>query len=186
MVGPFPAVSSADSPNQMTDRSRLIVKGLPESAGVHEIETCFEVFGPVIRVRILENESTGKRKGSAVIQFREKESGIEAWRSFQFCMCGEEPLDVMYLDPARDLRASSTLMISNLPERLTKGDLRELFRVFGQIASVHVPEGKGGGRGWGQVRFYREADAEEALGMMDGIMFGSVVLQVELAQLNDF
>ena len=86
-----------DKPQPIVHKNRLLVTNLPETATVEGVEAIFGSYGPIVRVRILENEATGKPKGAAIVQFQRYTAGMDL-----ACLAklryGGIPLDVKWLN----------------------------------------------------------------------------------------
>merc|ERR1711879_199784 len=72
----------------------------------------------------------------------------------------------------------------NLPDKWNKEDLTSLFEKFGEIGDVFIPRDRDTGRDrpFGFLRFYKEADAEDAIKELDGTRLGGVEITVAKAQ----
>ncbi len=72
------------------------------------------------------------------------------------------------------------LFVRNLPYRVTKSELSELFGHHGEVRSVAIVFDRLTGRslGYGFVTFVNEADAERALQALDGTMIANRVIMV--------
>lgn len=165
-------------------KNRLMVKGLPPSANVMEVEATFARFGPIVRIRILHHEATEQPKGSAIVQYPYESEDVEkaTVSSLQY---GDYPLEVSFLNPSTDLKTSSTFRVNHIPG-FKEQDLRRLFALHGPIVGVYIPKGKSRELYRSYVTFKDKDDAEIAFANMNGKKCGSVVLELEWANFADF
>lgn len=161
-----------------------MVKGLPPSASVVELEATFARFGPIIRIRILHHENTDQPKGSAIVQYPYESEDVEkaTVSSLQY---GDYPLQVSYFNPSTDLRTSSTFRVNHIPG-FKEQNLRRVFASHGPIVDVYVPKGRSQELYRSYVTFKEQEDAEIAFANMNGKKYGNVVLELEWANFADF
>ena len=169
-----------DPYHRRNTRARLIVNNLHESVTAKDIEEAFAQCGPVIRVRILENEVTGEPTGSAIVQYPNMESALNAFTRMQ-------DVDLWWLHPDDDLKARQTIRVSNLPPWARPADIMEWLENLGEIKTVIMPKGEGkDNAGWAAVQFASEEDAKVAINFANGAMYGQKFLRVGMARLADF
>ena len=171
-----------DPYHRRNTHARLIAKNIHESVTAEEIEKAFEQCGPVIRVRILENEVTGEPTGSVIIQFRDTKSALNAFTRMQ-------DFDVWWLHPDDDLKARQTIRVRNLPPWARPADVMEWLENLGEIRTVIMPKGEDSDEdnaGWAAVQFACEEDAKVAIDFANGAMYGGQFLRVDMARLADF
>lgn len=167
-----------------TCKNRLLVKGLPSSANVTDLEAIFAQFGPIVRIRILHHEATEQPKGWAIVQYPYESQDVEKATNSKL-QYGDSPLEVRFLNPSTDLRTSSSFRVSHIPG-FKEQDLRRLFASQGPIVDVYVPKGSSRDFYWSYVTFEDEEDAEIAFADMNGIRCGTVVLKLQWAHFADF
>jgi len=81
-----------------------------------------------------------------------------------------------------DLDKLFSVMVFNISYRTRKEDLHKSFDKFGKIADVYIPKDiHGESRGFGFVRYYDSADAEDAL-VMDGSLVDGRRVGVQMAK----
>eukprot|EP01104_Vermistella_antarctica_P019626 TRINITY_DN778_c0_g1_i1.p1 TRINITY_DN778_c0_g1~~TRINITY_DN778_c0_g1_i1.p1 ORF type:complete len:304 (-),score=77.86 TRINITY_DN778_c0_g1_i1:186-998(-) len=78
--------------------------------------------------------------------------------------------------PDRD--EQPTIRVTNLPEDIEEGDLREMFRNYGPLHRIYLRREKG----FAFVNFIHKADAQRALNEMKGCGFGHLILHLEWAR----
>src|SRR5262245_39699675 len=76
------------------------------------------------------------------------------------------------------------LYVGNLSYTTTEDDLRELFAKAGGVASVAVIKDRdtGNSKGFGFVEMNTQAEAQQAISMLNGFQLGDRELQVNLAK----
>jgi len=81
-------------------------------------------------------------------------------------------------------KQQATLRVTNVSTDATRDDMHELFRKFGPIARVSVPQDRatGEGRGFAFIDFYNHADAARAIEALNGTGFDSLILNVDWAR----
>jgi RNA recognition motif-containing protein len=78
----------------------------------------------------------------------------------------------------------ATVRVTNVSTDATRDDMHDLFRPFGPIARVSVPQDRatGEGRGFAFIDFYNHADAAKAIEAINGTKFNSHILNVDWAR----
>jgi len=81
-------------------------------------------------------------------------------------------------------KQQATLRVTNVSTDATRDDMHELFRRFGPIARVSVPQDRvtGEGRGFAFIDFYNHDDAARAIEKLHGTGFDSLILNVDWAR----
>ncbi|UYV71778.1 EIF3G [Cordylochernes scorpioides] len=76
-----------------------------------------------------------------------------------------------------------SVKIQNLSEDTTENDLMELCSKFGKVKKAYMPKSKTGEhRGFGFVHFFKMADAEKAVQILNGFGYDNLILNAELAK----
>eukprot|EP01016_Furgasonia_blochmanni_P032748 TRINITY_DN3379_c0_g1_i2.p4 TRINITY_DN3379_c0_g1~~TRINITY_DN3379_c0_g1_i2.p4 ORF type:complete len:102 (+),score=26.67 TRINITY_DN3379_c0_g1_i2:113-418(+) len=70
---------------------------------------------------------------------------------------------------------NTQVYVSRLPKRVTRDDLKDLFKKFGKIRDVSIK------RGYAFIEFDDHHEAEEAIGEMDGRSYEGQKLVVQAA-----
>jgi cold-inducible RNA-binding protein len=73
---------------------KLFVAGLPYDLDDAELEEIFEKFGPVVSAKVAIDKETGKSKGFAFVEMKNREEGQEAIESLNEISLGKKPLVV--------------------------------------------------------------------------------------------
>lgn len=78
------------------------------------------------------------------------------------------------------------IFVGNLPFAVTRSDLEELFRPFGEVIGVNIREDRATGRprGFGFVTFAEESSAQSSIESLNGQEYGGRVLTVNVATLR--
>ncbi len=81
---------------------------------------------------------------------------------------------------------SKRIYVGNLPFTSTEDDVRALFSTHGEVVNVFLPTDRDTGRprGFGFVEM-EDADADKAIGALDGRDFGGRSLRVNEARENE-
>jgi cold shock CspA family protein/endonuclease/exonuclease/phosphatase family metal-dependent hydrolase len=84
----------------------------------------------------------------------------------------------------QQLEQRATVRVIDVSKDATRDDMHELFRPFGPIARVSVPQDRatGKGRGFAFIDFYNHADAAKAIEAINGTKFNSHILNVDWAR----
>ena len=160
--------------------ARLIVKNLTRSVTAEDLEIAFEQYGPVVRVRILENEVTGEPTGSAIIHYRYTHDALQAFTRMRY-------VDLWFLHPDDDLKARQTVKVGNLPPWARPVHLEDFFDSVGETRTIVMPRGEGeANAGWAAVQFACEGQAQVAIQFAESAPFPGGKLHVEMARLADF
>jgi RNA recognition motif-containing protein len=73
---------------------KIFVAGLPYDLDDAELEEIFEKFGEVISAKVALDKETGKSKGFAFIEMKNREDGLEAVEHLNDISLGKKPLVV--------------------------------------------------------------------------------------------
>lgn len=73
---------------------KIFVAGLPYDLDDVELEEIFEKFGEVISAKVALDKETGKSKGFAFIEMKNREDGLEAVEHLNDISLGKKPLVV--------------------------------------------------------------------------------------------
>lgn len=80
--------------------------------------------------------------------------------------------------------SSNRLFVGNLPFRMTREELEELFSQAGTVVSAHIPTDRETGRprGFGFVQMQDEAEMQRAISMFNGYSVDGRALVVNQAR----
>ena len=73
---------------------KIFVAGLPYDLDDAELEEIFEKFGTIISAKVAIDRETGKSKGFAFVEMKNREEGLEAIESLNDMSLGKKPLVV--------------------------------------------------------------------------------------------
>ena len=73
---------------------KIFVAGLPYDLDDAELEEIFEKFGEVVSAKVALDKETGKSKGFAFIEMKNREDGLEAVEHLNDISLGKKPLVV--------------------------------------------------------------------------------------------
>lgn len=184
--------------------TNVFCKNLDESVTDAELETLFKPFGAITSALISRDESTGRSKGFAFINYENHENAdaaVTALNGTEFhgrvLFVGraqkkaEREEDLRRQFEAAKLERSSkfvgvNLYVKNLSETIDEEKLRSEFAPFGTIASCKIMvDEKGLSRGFGFVCYSSPEESARAVGEMNGRMLAGKPLYVAFAQRKD-
>lgn len=95
---------------------------------------------------------------------------------------GNRKGDMMTMGRSKD--EANTIRVTNLPEDIQDGDIRELFHQFGRISRIFLARDKytGHSKGFAFVSFERREDASKAVHAVNGHGYANLILSVEWAK----
>ncbi|XP_053213211.1 uncharacterized protein LOC128396621 [Panonychus citri] len=79
---------------------------------------------------------------------------------------------------------ANTIRVTNLPEEIQDGDIKDLFHQFGKIVRIFLAKDKytGQSKGFAFVSFDRKEDAAKAIKHVNGFGYANLILNVEWAK----
>lgn len=131
----------------------IVIQGLHPDVDSRALNDTFEVFGPVVSAKVMTGEN-GTSLGYGYVQYDKLEDAQLAIKKANGMLMKECKIVVAPFK-GRDERSRGTvtakctnIYIKSLPASVsTEGELRKLFKTFGEITSVHMPRvGIGGYR----------------------------------------
>lgn len=140
----------------------------------------FEFFSHVGRVediRLIRDQRTQKSKMLCYVEFSDKESVHKAV-ALSGQLIGDYPITIAIIEQEKQKPAASAsdgkamrLYVSELHRNVTEQDLEPVFEAFGPLdfVELHKDPATGKSRGFGFVQYKNEADAQAALGQLNGL-----------------
>jgi polyadenylate-binding protein len=184
--------------------TNVFVKNLDENVDDAELEKLFAMYGKITSALISRDESTGRSKGFAFVNFEDHaaaESAVNALNGSDFheraIFVGraqkkaERAEELRRQFEAEKMERSNkfvgvNLYVKNLSETIDEDKLRHEFSPFGSITSCKImTDDKGVSRGFGFVCFSNSEESARALGEMNGRMLLGKPLYVAFAQRKD-
>lgn len=196
-VGPF--VSKKDRMQKNARNfTNVFVKNLNTSATYEEVEELFAKYGKITS-GVLMKTVDGKSRGFGFFNYETHESAVSAVDG----MCStdfqgkviyvaraqkknerRQELEANYIALLKERMSKGTnLYVKNLDDDITDAQFKEEFAKFGNITSaVIMKNDKGHSKGFGFVCYATPEEANKALNEMNGKVFGSKPLYVNIAQ----
>lgn len=181
--------------------TNVFVKNLDENVDDASLEKLFSVHGKITSALISRDESTGRSKGFAFVNFENHaaaEAAVNALNGSDFhgraIFVGraqkkaERAEELRRQFEAEKMERSNkfvgvNLYVKNLAETIDEDKLRHEFSPFGNITSCKImADEKGVSRGFGFVCFSNSEESARALGEMNGRMLLGKPLYVAFAQ----
>lgn len=165
----------------------LFIKNLSLSTTENSIREHFNHIGAIHTIQIAtkknpENPQKPVPLGYGFIQFKLSSSTDKALRNLQFSTLDDQKIELKRSDRTlqgqnndritsqsvvKKKEGSAKILVKNVPFQAGGNELREIFKVFGDIKAVRLPRkvGASGGeqhRGFGFVDFVTKSDAKQA------------------------
>lgn len=162
----------------------LFVKNLRFETEEEELKSHFESMGKVVNATIakkkdMKHPGQWLSMGYGFIQFSKKSSALKALKEMQHSSLQGHALELKISNKhtaaenakprktVNDTNGESTkVLVRNIPFEASQKEVRELFKVFGELKSVRLPQkmsGAGQHRGFGFVDFLTQQDAKRAM-----------------------
>ena len=89
-----------------------------------------------------------------------------------------------FLVSSKSKDEANTIRVTNLPEEIQDGDIRDLFQPFGKIGRIFLAKDKytGQSKGFAFVSYERREDAAKAIAHVNGFGYANLILNVEWAK----
>lgn len=86
--------------------------------------------------------------------------------------------------PPPNIDGMVTLKVDNIPSRVSKESLEDLFKKYGDVGDVYIPRFHNSydARGFAFIRYLNRADAEDAQRALDGENFEGRILRIQEAK----
>lgn len=196
-VGPF--VSKKDRMQKNAKNfTNVYVKNLNTAASYEEVEDIFSKYGKITSGVLMKGQD-GKSRGFGFFNYETHESAVssvENLNNFEFQNKviyvaraqkrneRKQELEANYIALLKERMSKGTnLYVKNLDDDITDGAFKEEFSKFGNItSSVIMKDDKGHSKGFGFVCYSTPEEANKALNEMNGKVFGSKPLYVNIAQ----
>lgn len=184
--------------------TNVFVKNLDENMDDAEVEKIFTPFGKITSAFVGRDESSGRSKGFAFVNFETHAAADAAVNALNGTELNGRVLFVgraqKKAERAEELRrqfeaekmersnkfVGVNLYVKNLAESIDEEKLRHEFSPFGTVASCKVMvDEKGVSRGFGFVCYSNSEESARAVGEMNGRMLVGKPLYVAFAQRKD-
>lgn len=153
------------------EKANVIVKNVEKDVTQQQLFNLFNQFGGVQSCK-LESYPDGTSRGFAYVQFETEDQATQAIEKLDGHELNGKKLEVVKHEK-REARADKTqkynnLFVKNLPKDTDDNKLRDMFKEFGEIESVHVQRDDNNNlKDYGFVAFKNPEDAEKAQDAMN-------------------
>jgi len=142
----------------------LYVGDLDENIHDETLYEFFSKFGPLHFVRIMRDQTSGKSRGFAFVNFIYPRDAEIARQFAQNEKLGRKHIRIMFKRNVRDLPSEANIFVKNLDKNVTVKDLQALFGNIGTVVSTHIAtNAEGKSLGYGYVQFEKVEDAGKAI-----------------------
>uniref|UniRef100_A0AAG5DDS9 RRM domain-containing protein n=1 Tax=Anopheles atroparvus TaxID=41427 RepID=A0AAG5DDS9_ANOAO len=183
------AAGATDDPVDETEPEEgttLFIKNLSFTTNEDAIRQRFRNVGAIHSVQIVRSKDlsgTGRNesRGYGFIQFKLRKAADQALKNLQFAQIDGRPVELARSDRVlksaheadgrktgkAQKQTGSKILVRNIPFQANGKEVRDLFKVFGDIQSLRLPKKMAAGadeghRGFCFVEFEREPDAKRA------------------------
>eukprot|EP00954_Amorphochlora_amoebiformis_P024870 1369361-Amorphochlora_amoeboformis.AAC.2 len=158
----------------------LYVGDLNPEVSEGKLMEIFSTVGHINSLRLCRDHHTQRSLGYAYINYNQPEHAEKALKTLNFTKIDGRPCRVMWVhrDPWLRKSGKGNIFVKNLPPNTDNKGLFDMFKPFGEILSVKVPEKDGKWLTYGFVHFKDEKAATEAIAKKNGEKIGDVQLLV--------
>jgi len=126
--------AAAQQPN-----NNLYVKGWPVGFPDFLLQSEFQAYGNVVRLRLLENPDPDQPTCAALVQMSRVDEAALAMKGLHGKTVSPSRLPPMHLKYAgRDQTPSESLYITSLPRTITEDQVRQTFQKYGQLTRLKM------------------------------------------------
>ncbi|CAN8276991.1 unnamed protein product [Cochlearia groenlandica] len=157
-------------------------------------KTFSDKYKSVTNARVVVDVNSGRSKGYGFVRFGDEGERSKAMSEMNGVMCCDKAMRICHATPRKqsgyyhhhyqqglsngarhDMDSSNTtIFVGGLDSSVTEDDLRQPFASYGEIVSVKIPIGKG----CGFIQFVNRENAEEALDILNGTVFGKQTVRL--------
>lgn len=165
--------------------STLFIKNLNFETSEAKIRDAFKHIGPIHTIQIAKKRNPENPKqqiplGYGFIQFKLAASAEKALRAMQFSEIDDNRIELKRSDRTlqvtaqaerkpkskKDQKGSTKIMVKNIAFQANANEIRDIFKVFGELKAVRLPKKMAPGaeqhRGFGFIDFVNKSDAKNA------------------------
>ena len=153
----------------------LYVGDLNPDTTEQDLYNLFCKVGTILSIRVCKDKITGKSMRYAYVNFKYHHEAKAALHSLNFAVLKGCPIRIMWSQRNPGLRKSNVgnLFVKNLPKEIENRTLYDVFSVYGRISSCKVVSNDRTLMRYGYVHFYDKISAENALDLLDGIIWNN-------------
>mmetsp|Transcript_13464 Transcript_13464/g.21224 ORF Transcript_13464/g.21224 Transcript_13464/m.21224 type:complete len:948 (+) Transcript_13464:94-2937(+) len=128
---------AADRP-EVKPNSNVYVKGWPVGFPDFLLQSIFQKFGTVMRLRLLDNPDPEQPTQAALVQMAREEEATAALKALHGQVAAT-PVPAMRVKHAgRDGKPSGNLYVTALPRVITEQQIRETFKKYGEVSRLRL------------------------------------------------
>mmetsp|Transcript_11998 Transcript_11998/g.19696 ORF Transcript_11998/g.19696 Transcript_11998/m.19696 type:complete len:945 (-) Transcript_11998:60-2894(-) len=118
--------------------SNIYVKGWPVGFPDFLLQSVFQKYGQVIRLRLLDNPDPEQPTQAALVQMAREEEATAALKALHGKVA-PTPVPAMRVKHAgRDGQPSGNLYVTSLPRTITEQQIRETFKKYGEVSRLRL------------------------------------------------
>jgi RNA recognition motif-containing protein len=118
--------------------SNLYVKGWPVGFPDFLLQSVFQKYGQVLRLRLLENPDPEQPTQAALVQMAQEGDATNALKALHGHVASL-PVPAMRVKHAgRDGKPSGNLYVTSLPRTITEQQIRESFKKYGEVSRLRL------------------------------------------------
>jgi len=134
----YASLNNGPERSEAKPNSNLYVKGWPVGFPDFLLQSVFQQYGTVARLRLLENPDSEQSTCAALVQMAREDEATAAMKALHRQTISP-PLPPMRIRHAgKDQKPSGNLYITSLPRTITEDQLRKTFEKFGEIKRLRL------------------------------------------------
>eukprot|EP00005_Dracoamoeba_jomungandri_P000087 CAMPEP_0174252460 /NCGR_PEP_ID=MMETSP0439-20130205/1920_1 /TAXON_ID=0 /ORGANISM="Stereomyxa ramosa, Strain Chinc5" /LENGTH=313 /DNA_ID=CAMNT_0015332997 /DNA_START=67 /DNA_END=1008 /DNA_ORIENTATION=- len=151
--------------------NNLIINYIPPSLQEDDLRNLFMAFGKIESCKLMMDKHTRQSLGYGFVKYSTEEAADKAIAAMSGKEIEGKRLKVSHARPSSSDIKRANLYVARLDPHLNKEDLEKIFSPYGTVIEVKIltDRNTGESRGVGFVRFDTQAQAEAAMGALNGV-----------------
>lgn len=137
MIVRFAEVQSQEKP-EVKPNSNLYVKGWPVGFPDFVLQSVFQKYGQVVRIRLLENPDPEQPTCAALVQMSREDQATAALKALHGNAVSPPVPSMRVKQAGRDQTPSGNLYVTALPRTITEEQIRETFKKYGEVKRLRL------------------------------------------------
>jgi len=137
MIVRFAEGQSHDKP-EVKPNSNLYVKGWPVGFPDFLLQSVFEKYGNVVRLRLLDNPDPEQPTGAALVQMSREDEATAALKALHGHTVSPPVPPMRVKHAGRDQGPSGNLYVAALPRTISEAEIRDTFKKYGQVTRLRL------------------------------------------------
>jgi RNA recognition motif-containing protein len=133
----YAEVQSTEKPEQKPN-SNLYVKGWPVGFPDFLLQSVFQQYGQVVRLRLLENPDPEQPTCAALVQMSREDEAAAALKALHGQTVSPQVPSMHVKHAGKDQSPSGNLYVTSLPRTITEEEIRETFKKFGEVKRLRL------------------------------------------------